>query len=418
MYGMIHSRDPEATPFDAATSPVEGLFTDDLLRDRASFENLFRNTPIPMMEQDYTELEVWMEGLRHRGVTDVIDHIGGDLGTIRSLVHKITITAANPAALRAIGLPLTEALGPLDPRIVNEGALPGWHSQFRAVWNRTPVSRASFVAATTSGRIYDAESVLSAPIVNGLPDFSRAVFSVIDVTGHRNEERRMQELVEAKNRFLASVSHEIRTPLTAVVGFSEMLETETSLDEEDRTGMISSIARHARDLADLVEDLLVAARAEMGQLEVGADVVDVRGLIREILDNGGAFTANVVDDCPTGDASAIGDAVRIRQILRNLLTNAKRYGGPNVSISLTCDLQRVSVEVSDDGAGLPLSEWERIFEPYARAHSRPGAAESVGIGLAISRGLAEAMGGTLVYRFRRGRSVFALTLPATPPMAR
>src|SRR5690606_39283311 len=83
------------------------------------------------------------------------------------------------------------------------------------------------------GILYDAESVLAAPLIDGQPDFSRAVFTIIDVTPHREEERRMQETIEAKDRFLASVSHEVRTPLTAILGFARLLEQEPDIPEDD-----------------------------------------------------------------------------------------------------------------------------------------------------------------------------------------
>lgn len=378
----------------------------------ARFENLFRTSPIPMMEQDYTELERWLDGLRKAGLTDIRAHIGSDIELVRRIAPMIRITAANPAAIRAVGLPHAELIGPIDPAIVNEEAFDGWVSQIEAVWDRRPVSQAAFVASTATGRKYDAESVLSAPVMGGVPDFSRAVFTIIDVTGHRDEERRMQELVETKNRFLASVSHEIRTPLTAVLGFAAMLDNADYDDDEDMRGMISAIATHAQDVADLVEDLLVAARAEMGQVDIKMTELDVLDEIDQTLRAGGSFTTNVTIECDDLPGRAMGDAARVRQIVRNLLTNAKKYGGQTVTISVTGRDGFVDVAVSDNGPGLPFSEWDRIFEPYHRAHQATGLTESVGIGLAISRQLAELMQGRLEYRYSRGHSIFTLSLVA------
>ncbi len=380
--------------------------------EAARFENLFRTSPIPMMEQDYSELERWMVGLRKAGVTDIKAHIGGDIELVRRIVPMIKITAANPAAIRAVGLPHGQLIGPVDPAIVNDESFDGWVSQIDAVWHRRPVSQASFVAATATGRRYDAESVLSAPLMGGAPDFSRAVFTIIDVTGHRDEERRMQELVETKNRFLASVSHEIRTPLTAVLGFAAMLDNQDYDDDEDMRGMISAIATHAQDVADLVEDLLVAARAEMGQVEITMSELDILDEIDQTLRAGGSFTTNVTVVCEEPPGPAFGDAARVRQIVRNLLTNAKKYGGPTVTVSVERREGFVDVAVADNGPGLPFSEWDRIFEPYHRAHRATGLTESVGIGLAISRQLAELMNGRLEYRYSRGRSIFTLSLVA------
>ena len=377
-------------------------------RGRSSFENLFRISPVPIMEQDYSVMERWMEGLRADGATSTVEHLGDDTEAIRSVVPMIRIVAANPAAVKAVGLPLEELIGPVDPRIVNEGAIGGWLTQIEAVWDRRPVARASFSAATADGRAFDAESILAAPIVDGEPDFSRAVFTLLDVTGHRAEERRMQELVEAKNRFLAAVSHEIRTPLTALVGFAHLLE-DGDLEDGDRDAMLSSVAIHAREVSGLVEDLLVASRGEGVGLDVSDEAVDAVDELATVLTAGGSFTEKVSVDIRAG-GGAWGDPGRVRQVLRNLLTNAERYGGPNVRVVVDVVDGMVSVDVTDDGPAIPHREWQRIFEPYHRVSSGAGRRESVGIGLAVSRQLAELMGGTLDYSHDGERSVFRLRL--------
>ncbi len=382
----------------------------------SAFENLFQMSPIPLMQQDYTGLEAWMEELRQEGVSDLREYLGDDIESIRAVVPKIKMVAANPAAVEAVGIPAEDLVGPIDPRIVNHGAEPGWLSQFEAIWNRTPVSRAAFKAATASGERFDAESILSAPLVDGVPDFSRAVLTLIDVTDHRNEERRMLDLMEAKNSFLASVSHEIRTPLTAIVGFAQLLgDEEAGLQDEDRHLMVSSIAQQAQEVSNLVEDLLVVARNELAEIEIGDQNVDLVDQLGQTLEAGGTFTTRVEISTHGHISEVRGDPPRIRQILRNLLTNAERYGGPEVRVRISSDEETVVVAVTDNGSGIPAEQWEKIFEPYQRAHESGNQPESVGIGLAISRQLAERMGGTLDYRYEDGLSIFRLTLRAVTP---
>jgi signal transduction histidine kinase len=223
----------------------------------------------------------------------------------------------------------------------------------------------------------------------------------------------MQDLVDVKNRFLASVSHEIRTPLTAILGFARVLDEDPALGVEDRGAMVSSIVELSQEMADMIEDLLVVARADMGQIEVTRAVFDVFEQIEQTLATGGSFTADVIVGSESGQSPAIGDSARFRQIVRNLLTNAERYGGDLVRVEVTRRGDRVLVEVTDDGPGLPAAEWERIFEPYHRVHDQPGQPGSVGIGLSISRQLAEMMGGTLRYEYRSGLSRFILSLEAS-----
>lgn len=376
----------------------------------SSFENLFRISPFPIMEQDYTQVVRWMRNLRDEGITDIRGQLP-DVEAIREVVPLIWISAANPAAARAVGLPVEELMGPIDPRIVNDESYPSWLSQFEAVWNGDSEAHASFIAGTPDGETYDAESTLSAPLVDGRPDYSRVMFTVVDVSEHRSEERRMEELIESKNEFLASISHEIRTPLTAIVGFSQVLEDDETMSAGDRMHIVTSIVQQAREMSDLVEDLLVAARAEAGHVKVDPTRIDMVEQVRLTLEAGGSFTTNVAFEHPDEPLAAMGDPARVRQILRNLLTNAERYGGPDVGISVSARAGWVEVSVTDNGEGLPRKEWESVFQLYHRAHDEEGH-QSLGIGLAVSRQLAELMGGTLQYCRFDGKSVFSLDLPA------
>lgn len=392
----------------------ESLKANERLMAAARFENLFRITPTPIIEQDYTRVEEWMAELRRQGVTSLREQLGDDIEALRAVVPLIRIVAANPAAVRAVGLPLDELIGPIDPKIVNEGSQPSWLCQLEAVWNRQPEAHAAFNAATADGDGYDAESVFAAPIIDGEPDFSRAVFTLTDVTPHRDEERRMHEVVHAKNRFLASVSHEIRTPLTAILGFAQLLADQDGLSNDNQL-MVDSIVEQTQEVVDLVADLLLAASAEIGQIEVLSTTFDLMDQVTQTLRAGGSYTTDVRVTCRTESHMVVGDPARVRQILRNLLTNAQRYGGPDVAVEISSRNGEVSLDVSDDGPPLPPTEWERIFEPYTRAHEPENQTGSVGIGLAISRQLAELMGGSLVYAREDNRSVFRLHLQAAPP---
>jgi signal transduction histidine kinase len=377
----------------------------------ASFESLFRISPFSIMEQDYSKVEAWMKELRAEGVTTIDERLP-NIDAVREVAPMIWIVSANPAAVRAVGLPIEELIGPIDPKICNDESYPSWISQFRAVWNREPEARAAFIASTADGRTYDAESTLAAPIVDGKPDFSRAMFTVVDVTEHRSEERRMEELIQTKNKFLASISHEIKTPLTAIVGFSQMLEDDEDMSDEDRMLMVSSIGEQAREVTDLVNDLLVAARTEAGEVKVETQAIDLAAQVDQTLTAGGTYTTGVEFHRPTDPVVATADPARVRQILRNLLTNAERYGGPQVSASIVSVDGWACVDITDDGAGVPEAEWEAIFELYRRVRNESRGIEGAGIGLAVSRQLAELMGGSLTY-FRDGEhSVFRLKLPA------
>ena len=221
--------------------------------------------------------------------------------------------------------------------------------------------------------------------------------------------------MRSKDEFLASVSHELRTPLTAVVGFTELLrDSGGSLDVSEQEAMIDCIAREALDIANIVEDLLVVARAEIGELTVVRIPVDVGAEIANVLEarSESVTTVEVIDETEEGREGR-GDAARLRQILRNLIDNAGRHGGERIQVHITGSNGVVRILVRDDGPGLSAEQWERIFEPYSRAYPPDGQPASLGIGLTVSRQLARLMDGDLTYRYDGAWSIFELTVPST-----
>lgn len=226
--------------------------------------------------------------------------------------------------------------------------------------------------------------------------------------------RKLEGLVASKTDFVASVSHELRTPLTSVIGFAELLmDSSSEFDHPQRLGLLNEIAVQGYELANIVEDLLVAARSEIGDLHVSSVPVNLRAQTAQVVESMRDEEADAID--MSGSAQyVLGDPQRVRQVLRNLITNAIRYGGPHISVSIgEPEDGYASVTVSDDGEGVSGDAHEKIFEPYARGHETKGTTDSFGLGLAISRDLARLMGGDLSYR-RVDQTEFVLSLPVSP----
>ncbi|HKY49536.1 MAG TPA: ATP-binding protein [Acidimicrobiia bacterium] len=226
------------------------------------------------------------------------------------------------------------------------------------------------------------------------------------------------ELMSAKDRFVATVSHELRTPLAAVLGFAEILKGGTfeGLGTDERREIITTIAEQAGDLADIVEDLLVTARADHGTLATVAVPVDVAAQCRQVIERMSATIAMPIGVSPDAPAvRALGDPGRVRQIIRNLLSNALSYGGPEISISIHTEEATVSIGVRDNGNGVPPSQSEEIFEPYHRVHAASATSGTLGLGLSVSRTLARLMEGDLTYHRDGGITTFELRLPAAAP---
>ena len=232
-------------------------------------------------------------------------------------------------------------------------------------------------------------------------------------TRQRQEEAEAQlrEMLRSKDDFVATIAHELRTPLTAVVGFAQVLHDEGSaLSPDDRAEMMQMLVDEGLDLTNIVDDLLVAAKAEAGTLTVARVRVDLHAQAAQVLENWGHEAAGRIEF--TGPSvHTIGDPARVRQILRNLISNALRYGGEQIRVCVDSDAATAQLMVIDNGTGVPPEEQETIFEPYRRAHNTPSLTASMGLGLTISRQLARLMDGDLIYRRDPGKSIFALTLP-------
>lgn len=253
------------------------------------------------------------------------------------------------------------------------------------------------------------QRIFSSDDLNFLHAVTNVLAAAVDRAGAY---ARLESLVESKDAFVASVSHELRTPLTVVTGLAhELNQRWMTLSDEEMDEFTTMLVGQSEDMSDLIEDLLVAARANIGNVAVRIMPVDVGTEVAGVLAGFEAQTDRVIEaDVPEVTISA--DPSRLRQILRNLVSNAIRYGGSKVVVEGFVSSGLFVLEVKDDGDPIPDTDRERIFEPYERAHETSGRPGSVGLGLAVSRTLAELMRGSLTYR-HDGWSVFRLELPAT-----
>jgi len=225
----------------------------------------------------------------------------------------------------------------------------------------------------------------------------------------RDAKAKLEELLAAKDEFIASVSHEVRTPLTAVLGFAAELDAHADeFSSEERAELISLMAEQSREVASIVDDLLLAARAESGTVVIVPEIVSVRKLVGDVLCSHPRRADFVAHD----DIDAWADPGRVRQILRHLLTNADRRGGDSARLHVhrTGD-GMVRLEVRDNGSGIPRHLHDHVFEPYARDDSNPAEVASLGLGISVAKRLARLMNGDLVLSEQDGWTVFTLLLP-------
>ena len=239
---------------------------------------------------------------------------------------------------------------------------------------------------------------------------------------------RQQEALEAQRRaasmkseFVSMVTHELRTPLTNIAGFADTLaEAWKELPDDDVDEFLQIMVSESEHLQNLVEDVLAIPRLEAGRLLLETTEFQLRPaafkIVNLVFPDGGDRTASVAIG---GNVVVHADPNRVEQVLRNLLENARKYGGDQVTVEAVSRGDDWQIVVADTGPGLPAADRERVFAPFEQVttgDSRTGS--GFGLGLAIARNLIEAMGGRIWYEpgFPVGAR-FCFTLPAAKSSA-
>jgi PAS domain S-box-containing protein len=221
---------------------------------------------------------------------------------------------------------------------------------------------------------------------------------------------------QAKTDFLSRMSHELRTPLNAILGFSQLMEIDTSNLSEQQRDHIAQIMKAGWHLLDLINDILDLSRIEQGRLQVSMEPVEVRQVALEcitLVDKQAAEQHITIDNRLPEGKYVYADRVRLKQILLNLMSNAVKYNRNNGSVTLSLSERpdhQVRIDITDTGIGIPHDVQHRLFNAFDRLDV--SGVEGVGIGLVISRRMAELMNGSLGFSSEAGRgSTFWCQLP-------
>jgi signal transduction histidine kinase len=227
----------------------------------------------------------------------------------------------------------------------------------------------------------------------------------------------LHELSVARSRFVSSVSHELRTPITSLRGYLELLVQGEAGDlEADQKHYVEIAERNARQLDELINDLLTLSRVQSGRITLKPQAIDIRALLRELK----AEMLPIATDrhvelvlVDTGDLFVSGDPLRLKQAFGNLISNAIKYSedGQSVVVRAFRVNRQVVVSFVDWGMGIPKDELPQIAEPFFRSASTeriPG----TGLGLAIAKQMIELHGGRLAVESEHGSgSTFTAYLP-------
>jgi PAS domain S-box-containing protein len=234
------------------------------------------------------------------------------------------------------------------------------------------------------------------------------VSTIADVTDDMEwaeELRSSREVAEAasaaKSEFLSSMSHELRTPLNAILGFAQLLERDRKQPLSERQiERLQHVLRGGEHLLRLIDDVLDLSRIEAGRIMVSLEPVDVRGVVDEVITTLGPMASRagitILTPVQVQLPRVQADRTRLAQILMNFGSNAIKYGKQHghVRVALAQPYPGiVRITVIDDGIGIPADKRDKVFEPFQRAGQETGPIEGTGIGLTITKRLAEMMKG-------------------------
>lgn len=359
----------------------------------------------------------------------LLEAFPGFIATMDSQLRYTFINSRLAALLEkpaqdVVGLTIREVLGEERERLARD--------EFnRALAGEEVRAERHYPANTTRPRVdLEVSAVLGPAQEDGRP----ALFAfATDITARKLAEEALiaardeaEQANQAKSQFLTHMSHELRTPLNAVIGFAQVLQTDTSLAAGPRQqAQLQEIVAGGRHLLGLIEGLLDLGRIEAGQLVVEATPVPLAPLFDECLSLLRPLAAQrAIQLLPApavpAFAALCADRMRVKQVLLNLLANGVKYNRRSGSVELACRAEGESwrIEVRDTGPGLDAAQCQRLFQPFERLQAASSGVEGTGIGLALSRRLIEAMGGRIGITSEPSvGSCFWFTLPQAEPGA-
>jgi two-component system, sensor histidine kinase and response regulator len=265
---------------------------------------------------------------------------------------------------------------------------------------------------TVSGRVFQG---FTSPVLDDRGGFLGRLWTLREVTEQR-------ELDRLKDDFVATVSHELRTPLTSMMGFLEMIrEGEAGELNEEQQRFLAIVYRSSERLQRLVGDLLFVARLDANGLQLQFAEARLDEIVRDAVESSSALARSrevsliaEIDAVPP----VSGDRERLSQLVGNLISNALKFtpAGGTVTARSFVDSSRAVVEVADTGIGIPKVEQSRLFQRFFRSSTATEQAiPGTGLGLVISRAIAEAHGGTIDVTSEPGEgTTFRVEIPLEP----
>ena len=360
-----------------------------------------------------------------RRLFDILDHSPAAIFLKDLKGHYLF---ANRSCQQVIGRERGEIVGKTDAELLPPRVAEIWHANDQLVID--------------SGRSIDFEEIgpeqdLQPRIFHSskfpLRDSNGTLYALCGISSDITERKRAEQAMSiarreaeranrAKSEFVSRMSHDLRTPLNAVLGFAQLLDMENLTSDQRES--VTQILEAGRHLLDLMNEVLDISRIESGNLSLSLEPVSVPEVVEQIVKLmrplGAMKRVDVQADPSTeADRYVKADRLRLNQILLNLMSNAVKYNREGGHVTLSCEDReggRVRLSVTDTGAGIRPEKLALLFTPFERLGAEKTGIEGTGLGLALSRGLAEAMGGQIGVRSEIDRgSTFWIDLSCVTP---
>ncbi len=262
----------------------------------------------------------------------------------------------------------------------------------------------------------------ASPLKDAKGNVVKWVGTVTDIEDRKRALAAAERANRAKSDFLSSMSHELRSPLNAILGFAQLMASESPPPTSSQQASIDQILRAGWHLLELINDVLDLAKIEAGQVAISPEPVSLGDVLREcesiIVTQARQRGIRVTFPQIEPPCHVRADRTRVKQVLINLLSNAIKYNRPSGTVDVDCSTPvpgRVHVSVGDTGPGLSRDQLGRLFQPFNRLGQEAGAEEGTGIGLVVAKRLMELMGGGIGVDSTLGKgSVFWIELDAAP----
>jgi len=454
---MVNAAWPEQMGWsleDLQSGPfIDLIHPDDVLPTVREFDRLFASPDATLIEfrnrqrrrdGTYRWIEWSCQGRNGkvfsagRDITSQVEgqlELAGSLETKRAILDAVVdsiitidehflILDVSPGTDRIYGVSLEERRGKNSLNIVLEDDRDHVAVELRRLFRGEDGALASyhFRAQHVDGRMLTIET-RGRLIRDDAGSEPRAVLVSRDVTESVAAESVLKEAKEAaeranaaKSEFMSRMSHELRTPLNSVLGFAQILEME--LQSPDELEMVGFIHHSGKYLLELINEVLDISRIESGHVSVLIEPIILQDLEKECIElvkpQANELGVTIFSQSRY-DFQVLGDQQRLKQVMLNLLSNAIKYNRSNGSVTIECTPKprsMVRLSVRDTGPGISPDLISRLFTPFDRLDAETSGIEGTGLGLALSKGLMEAIGGTIGVDSEVGRgSTFWIELP-------